>query len=306
MTVAALIDRTYREWLTPPNEQPTRFKLNDAGGISATDVSAITSTTLLSPEEEDLIGAGTIIEFDRELALITAVSGTSPDLTLTLDDVGGNRDAKLGTTAVTHADGIDIFLAPDYSRQAVFDALSDAIDDIWPTLWAVKTALIPTSTSWVEVDDDVEELFDARLLNRTRISELDPGRVELLLDFPLASSLRAVQYDGLTGGNTVIIRYKAKAVRPTLETDTLASLNIDVSWQKILTVGVAASLLRGSDIDAATQEFITESLAREGFPAGAGESLSNSLLRFQDFLTQRRARSQNVRTLPTQVIERVL
>ncbi len=300
MTVAALIDRTYREWLTPPNEQPARFEVNNAGVLAVAGTSVITETSWLSPEEEDLIGPGTIIEIDRELILVEAVTGTSPDLTLTI------RREMLGTTDVQHADNIEIILAPDYSRQAVFDALSDAIDDIWPTLWAVKTALIPTSTSWVEVDDDVEELFDARLLNGTRISELDPGRVELLLDFPLASSLRAVQYDGLTGGNTVIIRYKAKAVRPAAETDTLASLNIDVSWQKILTVGVAASLLRGSDIDAATQEFITESLAREGFPAGAGESLSNSLLRFQDFLTQRRARSQNVRTLPTQVIEKVL
>ena len=304
MTVAALIDRTYREWLTPPNQQATRFKLNDSGGISATDVTAITDTTLLSPEEEDLIGAGTIIEMERELALITAVSGTSPDLTLTLDDVGGDRDPKLGTTAAAHADGIEIFLAPDYSRQSVFDALSDSIDDIWPTLWMVKTLLIPTSSSWVEVDNDVEEIFDARLLDgRT----LDSGRYELMLDFPLASSLRAVRYDGAIGaGNTVIIRYKAKAIRPTLEADTLASLNIEASWQKILTVGIAASLLRGADIDAATQEFITESLAREGFPPGSGESLSNSLLRFQDFLTQRRAKSQNVRTPPTQVIERVL
>ncbi len=304
MTVAALIDRTYREWLTPPNQQATRFKLNDSGGISATDVTAITDTTLLSPEEEDLIGAGTIIEMERELALITAVSGTSPDLTLTLDDVGGNRDPKLGTTAATHADGIEIFLAPDYSRQSVFDALSDSIDDIWPTLWMVKTALIPTSSSWVEVDDDVEELFDTRLLDGTT---LDPGRYELMLDFPLASSERAIQFDGsIPKGNTVIIRYKAKATRPAAETDTLASLNIEASWQKILTVGIAASLLRGADIDAATQEFITESLAREGFPPGSGESLSNSLLRFQDFLTQRRAKSQNVRTPPTQVIERVL
>lgn len=301
MTIAALIDRTYREWLTPPNEQPARFSINDSGGISASDTLVITDVSWLSPEEQDLIGAGTIIEMERELELVEAVTGTAPALTLTI------RRAMLGTTAATHADLGEIILAPDYSRQAVFDALSDAIDDIWPTLWAVKTALIPTSTTWVEVDADVEELFDARLLNGTRVSELDPGRYELLLDFPLASSLRAVQYDGtVPKGRTAIIRYKAKAGRPAAETDTLASLNIDVTWQKILTVGIAASLLRGSDIDAATQEFITESLAREGFPAGAGESLSNSLLRFQDFLTQRRARSQNVRTLPTQVIERVL
>ena len=300
MTVAALIDRTYREWLTPPNEQPARFEVNNAGVLAAAATSVITETSWLSPEEEDLIGPGTIIEIERELILVEAVTGTSPDLTLTI------RREMLGTSDVQHADGTEIILAPDYSRQSVFDALSDSIDDIWPTLWAVKTALIPTSTTWVEVDDDVEELFDARLLNGTRVDELDPGRYELLLDFPLASSERAVQYDGtVPKGSTAIIRYKAKAIRPTLETNTLASLNIDVSWQKILTVGIAASLLRGSDIEAATQEFITESLAREGFPAGSGESLSNSLLRFQDFLTQRRARSQNVRTLPTQVIERV-
>ncbi|MFQ5524594.1 MAG: hypothetical protein ACE5F5_13650, partial [Acidimicrobiia bacterium] len=67
-----------------------------------------------------------------------------------------------------------------------------------------------------------------------------------------------------------------------------------------------ASLLRGADVTAATVEYVTEALEREGFPPGAGESVSNALLRYQDFLIQRRSRAQDVRTLAVQVVEKVL
>jgi len=301
VTIAALIDRTYRDWLTPANEQPSRFEVNNAGVLALGATTVVTDTTWLSPEEEDLVGVGVFIEIEREWILIEAVTGTSPDLTLTI------RRAMLGTADVQHADNLEIFLAPDYGRQVIYDALSDTIDDIWPTLWTVKTEIIPASKGWVELDEEVEEIFDARVINGASVTEMDPGRYELLIDFPLASSLRAIQFHSSVASNrSTIIRYKVKPSRPAAETDTLASLNIDSSWQRLLSIGTAASLLRGSDIEAATMEFITESLSREGFPPGSGENISNALLRFQDFLIQRRARAQNVRTLPSLVVEREL
>jgi hypothetical protein len=93
---------------------------------------------------------------------------------------------------------------------------------------------------------------------------------------------------------------------PTTEADVLVDLNIDPSWHKAIVVGAAASMLRGSDINAATVEFVTESLSREGFPVGSGESISNALLRFQDFLIQRRARALQISAPSTQVIEHLL
>lgn len=308
MTIGALIDRCYREWLTPPSEAPARFVMNNAGDMTATDTSLITETSMLSPEQEDAIGPGTVIEIESELMTVTAVTGTSPDLTLTLDaDGSGNRRPALGTTAAAHVDGLPILISPDFGRQIVFDALGDAIDDLWPRLWKIKTDIISTNTSWVDVDATVEEILETKIQSGSQWATVDPGQIELLVDFPLASSERAVQYGPVVpSGKAAIIKYKAKASRPTTEADTLASLNIESSWEKAITVGVAASFLRRVDIDSATVDYITEALEHEGFPPGSGESVSNALLRYQDFLIGRRAQAQNIRTLPTQVIERSL
>jgi hypothetical protein len=301
-TYGALIDRTYREWLYPPAEQPARFFLNDSGGISSSDTSAVTNTSWLNPEEEDLLGPGTIVEIERELVLVGSVTGTSPALTL-----GSLKRGLLGTTAVAHADQVFITLAPEYGRQSVFDAINDSIDDLWPFLWAVLTTIIPTGSSWVDVGEDVEEVLGVMVQNGSGWTTIHAGMYELLIDFPLASSGRAIQYSpGVPTNKGAIIKYKAKPLRATTESQTLVSLNIDPSWERAITVGAAAALLRGADIESASLEFVTESLSQEGFPVGAGENISNALLRYQDFLIQRRARALNVRTPPRRVIERTL
>lgn len=300
-TFGSLIDRCFREWLTPPAEQPARFFLNDSGGISSSDATAVTNTSWLNPEEEDLLGPGTIVEMERELILIGSVSGTSPAITL-----AGLKRGLLGTTAATHADQIYIILTPEFGRQAVFDAVNDAIDDLWPALYAVKTTILPTATGWVDVGADVEEILDTKVLVGAQWVSLNGGEVELLNDFPMASSEKAVQFGSVPMNQGAIIKYKAKAARASAETDTKISLNIDPSWEKAITVGAAASLLSGSDIKSSTLEYVTQTLSEEGFPVGSGEKVSNALLRYQDFLISRRSRALDVQVPPTRVIERVL
>jgi len=146
--------------------------------------------------------------------------------------------------------------------------------------------------------------------------KVDPGSYEFLIDFPLASSERAIQWLGAGGqtnmdldsgvNSTAIVKYKVKPSRPAAEADTLTSLDIKDEWQKAIVVGAAANLLRGEDVDQATSDYITKTLEREGFPVGSGETVSNALLRYQDFLIQRRAAAQNVQTLPELTVERVL
>ena len=61
MTIAAVIERVYRDYLLPPDEQPARFAV-DTGGITAVATTLPVDAAMLSPEETDLIGAGTLIE----------------------------------------------------------------------------------------------------------------------------------------------------------------------------------------------------------------------------------------------------
>ena len=48
--------------------------------------------------------------------------------------------------------------------------------------------------------------------------------------------------------------------------------------------GVAAQMMSGRDIPAATQSYITESLQAQAFPVGSGTSIRNSLLQYQQIL----------------------
>jgi hypothetical protein len=48
--------------------------------------------------------------------------------------------------------------------------------------------------------------------------------------------------------------------------------------------GVAAQLLSGRDIPAATTDYITDQMAVQGYPVGSSNSIRNSLLQYQQLL----------------------
>ena len=122
-TIADVIERVYRDYLWPPDEQPARFAVG-ANDITATATTLPVLTTLLSPEEESLIGPGTLIEVvsavtGGELMLIEAVTG-SPATSLTVV-----RKMFL-TAGVAHLENDFIYLAPGFPRSKVYDAVADA------------------------------------------------------------------------------------------------------------------------------------------------------------------------------------
>jgi hypothetical protein len=59
---------------------------------------------------------------------------------------------------------------------------------------------------------------------------------------------------------------------------------IEDEYEQIVMVGAVADIVGATDIDATTQEFITERLAAESYPIGSGERLRNALLRLRSLL----------------------
>ena len=55
-------------------------------------------------------------------------------------------------------------------------------------------------------------------------------------------------------------------------------------YHQIVMIGAVADIVGATDIDATTQEFITERLAAESYPVGSGERLRNALLRLRSLL----------------------
>ena len=88
-----------------------------------------------------------------------------------------------------------------------------------------------------------------------------------------------------SNGKTVHLVVKRKFVRPTDESSDIESVClVAAEYEQIVMVGAVADIMGATDVDASTQEFITEKLAAESYPVGSGERLRNALLRLRSLL----------------------
>lgn len=279
-TVGQVIDRVLRDWLHAPDDQPTRFTLD--GAIDADDTSLTYDDDLLTPEEEDLLGPGTLIEVGTEQILIGSVNATTNVLSGLIRGVNG-------TTAAEHADNELATLAPAWARKTIYDAVGDAVEQLWPELYATttSTALTLSDTQYTEVPAAV---MGALYLwaRPTGGTEYDRIAVRLLENFPPSSTTKAI-WPGFAGSGYLV--YKAKPTRPASESDTMTSLGVNDEWEQLVIVSAVAYLISGKDLSAATQEFLTDNLNAQGYPVDSSRRIREGLLRYQSLLLDKAKRS---------------
>lgn len=280
-TYGDVVDRTFRDYLSRPDDQPLMMELSGNGGsITSTATSFFVDVTLLTPEEEALIGAGTIIEIGSELIRVKAYDETDGSEQVT-DCVRG----ILGSTAASHDDGDEIRIAPDYTRQQVFEAARDTQDDCYPQLYEVVTEQVTTpstsSTNWTEAASDALDPLQPALVSLSG-GGWDNFPVKLEDPFPPSPSNKAWLFRA-PANRTAHVTYKKKATRPADETATLP----DDTWERLLSVGAVAHLIAGEDIDAADAEYITEQLEAQSFQVGQGQSLRQALLSYYEYLKRK-------------------
>ena len=247
-------------------------------------------------EEENSLGEGITIELGQEIILVTAVdTGTQ---TLTTTDGRG----WAGTTAAAHTAGDELRIAPDYPRRSVFDATADALEMLYPDLFVVKTVDLTIPRDWEVAPANAGSVVG---VNVYAYGKWRSAGVKMLKGFPDSGTERAFQFAGAQVGERGYVRYKVEPERVTLETDDLSDdfedYFIQTRWEPIVVLDTVASIVGSHDVDAATQEFITESMATQGFPAGQGESLRDSLLRLANF---KRAQQKKIlfREYPTRML----
>ena len=302
-TFGQLIDRTYREYLRPVEEQEPLTQIEDivdidsftggsgTTGITPTAVEISYKLGLLTPEEEELIGAGSVVEIDQELMMVENINTVSRKLTV--------ERGRLGSTATHHLTGTDIIIKPKYPRINVANAISDQVVGLFPSLYAVKkTTLTTASTQFVEMPAGTQRILQSKINNSTSNTTVYSDiPLELLTDFAGSTTEAAVQFpSGPASGKTVYVVFASKFIRPTTEaTDLNAVSGLDEFHEQIVMVGAIAQLLSELDVDVSTQDFITENLEQRGIPVGSGERLRNSLLRYYGVLLDRARREQRSR-----------
>jgi len=273
--VSTLVDRIYRDFLNKPDDLSAFSRLD--GAMSDTTGTTLTyESGLFSSEEENLLGNGALIEVDQELMLVTAANTSTRTLTVSR--------GYSGTTAATHADKTNIFINPTFPRKSVFDAVADNIVRLYPSLYNVTTTNVTANSTYAEVPASTVEVLTSYVQNASGEQYTSAG-IELLRDFPPSTTNTAVQFYNTSNGKTVHLVVKRKFVRPTSETvDLDTDCLISDEYEQIVMVGAVADIVGATDIDASTQEFITEKLAAESYPVGSGERLRNALLRLRSLL----------------------
>jgi hypothetical protein len=272
--VSTLVDRIYRDFLNKPDDLSAFSRLD--GAIDNTTTTVIYEDGLLSSEEENLLDGGAIIEINQELMLVTNIVSSTRTLTVSR--------SYSGTTAASHGDKTNIFINPTFPRKSVFDAVSDNIVRLYPSLYNVTTTNVTSNSTYQEVPATTVEVLTSYVQNATGDQYTSAG-IQLLRDFPPSSTNTAVQFYNTSNGKTVHLVVKRKFVRPTDETSDLETVClIPAEYEQIVMVGAVADIMGATDVDASTQEFITEKLAAESYPVGSGERLRNALLRLRSLL----------------------
>jgi len=309
-TIGDLVDRVYREYLEPAESLESYSFLT--GGIDASATTLAYSGDMFSVEEEDSLDAGTIIEVGQELMFSTGLNTVSNEITVT-------RGAR-GTTATTHDAGDILKISPTYPRKNVYDAISDQIENLYPTLFAVETKTLTSGTGYRVIgnygtDVDNNNYLVAPVKAISQFTDFSAGTDETglkfigvaveMVDLPNGftwtdedgvertktyttgpQQVHALQFQGISSGYECFVTFKKKFISPTAETDTLVSIGLETEYEPIVMAGVAAQMIAGKDIKRVDASYITEQLSVQNFPAGTGGSIRNNLLQYQNLLIQ--------------------
>ncbi len=309
-TIGNLVDRVFREYLEPADSVESYSYLT--GGINASDTTLAYAGDMFSVEEEDSLDAGAIIEIGQELMFTTSLNTVNNEITVT-------RGAR-GTTAATHTAGDLIKITPAFPRKNVFDAVSDQIKNLYPTLFAVETIELTASTGYkllgtYGTDGDTYNYLVAPLKAISQYTDWQSGSDETglkyngvaieMIDLPNPfvwtddtstertktytsgpNVVHAVQFVGISAGHTVFVTFKKKFVAPTSEATTLSSVGLETEYEPIVMAGVAAQMLVGKDIKNVDARYITEQISAQNYPVGSSNTISSSLLRYQQLLIQ--------------------
>ena len=293
MTVGALVDRMFRDYLANPADTPVQVQTQSLVSDVATTV---TYSDEMMAEEVSAIGPGTVVELGLEMLRVIAHDENTRVLTVTR--------GLYGTDVVEHPAGTLMRVAPRWPRRVVFDAIADEIVSLYPAVYA-------EGSEWGDAREGLVEINDAYAVSVLEARQLDghsyePVVAELVRVADVSTGI-AVQFEGRSGGSgDVLIRYARTFPRPNTEDVTLASLGIDPSWDRIILFGALMSLIFQPDVDAVTQEFVSEALENQGFPPSTGAQLAVTLARLRQTMLMAAGTRLRARNSVTTVYRREL
>jgi len=314
--IGNLVDRVYREYLEPNDDIQSFSVLRAALDADSTDTIVQYESEYLTSEEEDAMEVGSFIEVGQELMLVTNLNTSAEQITV--------KRAVRGTSLQTHSINDLIKVNPVFPRKNVFDAVCDQIENLFPTLFAVETKTVTSGSGYVllgsydapgnnnylvSVLKAISQYTDFSSSSDQTGVIFQPVSVQMIeLPNPFTytdsegtertitytsgpNQVNALQFYSIDQGHTCYITFKRKFLDVRdydgdgdVEDTTLAEIGLETEYEPIIMAGVAAQMLSGRDIPAATVENITQAMQIQNYPVGSSNSVRNSLLQYQQLL----------------------
>lgn len=274
-TIDDLRQQLESKYLEPATEQTPSTPL--AADINSTVTTFTITAGILSPDEESMIGPGALLELEYEMTTVLDYDHLTNIVTC--------KRGVRGTEAVAHvAANTDVRFPTRWPRRVVAESVEASIEALWQPLFVAKEIRATVDTSgYIELP-----LTTVRILQVQY--EGGDGRwydadAELFATHPLESSSAGLQVDqAARAASLCVVRYGVKLEAPDSYTSEIEFL--PTKWERIILVDTAAELLAGVDIDAITQENLTESLRLDRFPVRSGSNISTSLIRYREYLVE--------------------
>lgn len=273
-TMGHIIDRTFRTYLRPPDQQEAICYSASALTAVSTDTS-LTISQFAVPEDEQLLYIGTLLELGSELVRVETYDPIFRLVTV--------KRADEGTTLAAHDSGTKIIMRPTFSRASVFEAVADNIISLHPALYTVNQELVSAIGPGIAPISDVLAISPITVWDETW-SNVVNHHAEIVDYHPVAGGRALVCNSGLS---SMWVRYKRRMGTPTAETDTLEDLGVDPRWVNVIMVGAAADLLVGQDISAVHTDFISQAFEAETVRPGTRTTIGARLAGYRDLLLKR-------------------
>lgn len=272
-TIDELRNRLELEYLEPINELSPSVPI--VGSITASGGTIVITDGIFSPDEESLIGPGTVMEIDSELVFVTDYNMST--MTITCDR------GHLNSVPAAHDDGAFIRLVSRWPRYLQSLAIRDAIDGLFPPLFVVQEERVPTSAAgFLDLPLTTVEVHRVQIMVSGVWQEVEAIAYPT---HPLDDGIGFIRLETGVPDSFAVIGYGIKIENPEDDETTIAYL--PQKWERLVIVDAAIALLSGVDIDAVTQEYLTESLRLERFPVRSAEAIVRSLITYREYMVDR-------------------
>ena len=243
--------------------------LANVNGITATDLSIKIGLA-------DNLAKG-IIEIDDELIWINSFDRTN----LTLNVAPGFGRGYQGTTPSPHAENAQVVMTPTFPRTTIKQAINDAINSLYPKLFAVGSTTFTFNAAQVAypLPDDARDILFVSWQTVGPSKEWLPvnrWRIDRMANVAAFNTTKTVNiYEKIMPGRTVQVYYSYIPNSLTNANDDFAAVTgLPETSRDVVTLGAAFRLLSYIDTGRINLTSAEADLADAKLPSTAGASSS--------------------------------